>query len=112
LLDESEGEYSRMLEAGTGLEKVTVVKGELFVVVGIPAFNEEKTIARVVLEAQKYAYRVVAMTEEIAERLGAGLRGCVCFEDFFGCFLNYLALGDFLEVFYGEVYVKDSVEFL
>ena len=28
---------------------------EPFVVVGIPAFNEEATIARVVLEAQKYA---------------------------------------------------------
>jgi glycosyltransferase involved in cell wall biosynthesis len=48
------------------------------VVVGIPAFNEEKTIARVVLEAQKSADVVVVcddgssdLTGEIAERLGA-----------------------------------------
>ena len=51
---------------------------ELLVVVGIPAFNEEKTIARVVLEAQKHADVVVVcddgsidLTGEIAERLGA-----------------------------------------
>ncbi len=50
----------------------------LLVVVGIPAFNEEKTIARVVLEAQKHADIVVVcddgstdLTGEIAERLGA-----------------------------------------
>jgi glycosyltransferase involved in cell wall biosynthesis len=50
----------------------------LLVVVGIPAFNEEKTIARVVLEAQKCADIVVVcddgskdMTGEIAARLGA-----------------------------------------
>jgi glycosyltransferase involved in cell wall biosynthesis len=49
-----------------------------FVVVGIPAFNEESTIARVVLEAQKYADVVVVcddgssdITCEIAKRLGA-----------------------------------------
>ena len=49
-----------------------------FVVVGMPAFNEEKTIARVVLEAQKHADAVVVcddgssdLTSEIAERLGA-----------------------------------------
>lgn len=48
------------------------------IVIGIPAFNEEKTIARVVLEAQKYADVVVVcddgsgdLTGEIAERLGA-----------------------------------------
>ena len=47
-------------------------------VVGIPAFNEEKTIARVVLEARKYADIVVVcddgssdLTGEIAENLGA-----------------------------------------
>jgi len=49
-----------------------------FVVVGIPAFNEEKTIAKVVLKAQKYADKVLVcddgstdMTGEIAEKLGA-----------------------------------------
>lgn len=49
-----------------------------FVVVGVPAFNEEKSIARVVLEAQKYADVVMVcddgssdLTGEIAERLGA-----------------------------------------
>jgi glycosyltransferase involved in cell wall biosynthesis len=49
-----------------------------FVVVGIPAFNEENTIAKVVLEAQKFANVVVVcddgssdMTGAIANRLGA-----------------------------------------
>jgi glycosyltransferase involved in cell wall biosynthesis len=49
-----------------------------FIVVGVPAFNEEKTIAKIVLEAQKYADRVVVcddgstdLTGVIAERLGA-----------------------------------------
>jgi glycosyltransferase involved in cell wall biosynthesis len=52
--------------------------GRPFVVVGIPAFNEEKTIAKVVLKAQKYADKVLVcddgstdMTGEIAEKLGA-----------------------------------------
>jgi glycosyltransferase involved in cell wall biosynthesis len=49
-----------------------------FVVVGVPAFNEEKTIGRVVLQSQKHADKVVVcddgcsdLTGEIAERLGA-----------------------------------------
>ena len=49
-----------------------------FVVVGIPAYNEENSIARVVLEAKKFADVVVVcddgssdMTTEIAQRLGA-----------------------------------------
>ena len=65
-------------EAAAGLEKTAVVKGEPFVVVGIPAFNEEKTIARVVLEAQKCADKVLVsddgstdLTADIADRLGA-----------------------------------------
>ena len=33
--------------AGTGLGKTAVVEGEPFVVVGVPAFNEEKTIVKV-----------------------------------------------------------------
>ena len=59
-------------------DKVAFAKAKLFVVVGIPAFNEEKTIARVVLQAQKNADKVVVcddgstdLTSEIAERLEA-----------------------------------------
>jgi glycosyltransferase involved in cell wall biosynthesis len=54
------------------------VKMKPFVVVGIPAFNEEHTIARIVLEAQKFADKVVVCddgstdyTARIAESLGA-----------------------------------------
>ena len=50
----------------------------MFVVVGIPAYNEERTIARVVIEAQKFAKKVVVCddgstdyTAEIAQGLGA-----------------------------------------
>jgi len=55
-----------------------IVRAKPFIVVGVPAFNEERTIARVVLEAQKQADVVVVcddgsadMTAEIAQRLGA-----------------------------------------
>jgi glycosyltransferase involved in cell wall biosynthesis len=48
------------------------------VVVGVPAFNVERTIARVILESQRYADKVIVcddgssdFTAEIAERLGA-----------------------------------------
>lgn len=48
------------------------------IVAGIPAFNEERTIARVVLEASRHVDKVVVvddgskdMTGEIAEKLGA-----------------------------------------
>jgi glycosyltransferase involved in cell wall biosynthesis len=65
-------------EAGVGSEGTVVFEGKPFVIAGIPAFNEEKTIAKVVLEAQKYADKVLVcddgstdMTCEIAERLGA-----------------------------------------
>jgi len=51
---------------------------EPLVVVGIPALDEEKTIARVILEAEKHVRIVVVcddgstdLTGEIAERLGA-----------------------------------------
>ncbi len=50
----------------------------LVVIVGIPAYNEEKTIAKVVLNAQQHAHVVVVcddgssdLTAEIAERMGA-----------------------------------------
>lgn len=57
-MDKSEDEYSPALEAGTGLEGTAVVEGKPFVV-GVPAFNEEKTMAKVVIEVQKYADRVL-----------------------------------------------------
>lgn len=48
------------------------------IVVGIPAYNEEKTIAQVIIGAQKYSHIVIVcddgstdLTAEIAERLGA-----------------------------------------
>jgi len=54
------------------------VKVKPFVVACIPAFNEERSIARVVLEARRYVDRVIVcddgstdMTGEIAEALGA-----------------------------------------
>ena len=60
------------------LDKLAVNGSNLLVVAGIPAFNEEKTIASVVLGAQKFAHVVVVcddgstdLTGEIAERLGA-----------------------------------------
>ena len=60
------------------LDKVVLSGAKPFVVVGIPAFNEEQAIARVILETQKFADAVVVcddgstdMTAKIAERLGA-----------------------------------------
>jgi glycosyltransferase involved in cell wall biosynthesis len=59
-------------------KELAQMEAKPFVVVGIPAFNEERTIARVVLEAQKHADVVVVcddgstdLTRRIAERLGA-----------------------------------------
>ena len=49
-----------------------------YVAVGIPAFNEERSIAHIIIEAQKYADTVIVcddgssdLTAKIAERLGA-----------------------------------------
>ena len=60
------------------IDSVVTDLHESLIVIGIPAFNEEKTIARVVLEAQKHADIVVVcddgsadLTGEIAEHLGA-----------------------------------------
>jgi glycosyltransferase involved in cell wall biosynthesis len=60
------------------IEIDSVLKMKTFVVVGIPAFNEEHTIARVILEAQKFADKVVVCddgstdyTAKIADSLGA-----------------------------------------
>lgn len=56
----------------------SLTQGKPYIVVGIPAFNEEKTIAKVVLETQKFASDVIVcddgstdFTAEIAEHLGA-----------------------------------------
>ena len=60
------------------VDEVVTAKDKRLIVVGIPAFNEERTIAKVVIGAQKYADVVVVcndgssdLTGEIAERLGA-----------------------------------------
>jgi glycosyltransferase involved in cell wall biosynthesis len=60
------------------LKKEALAEVKPFVVVGIPAFNEEKSIARVILRSQNYADKVVVcddgstdLTPLIAERLGA-----------------------------------------
>ncbi len=65
-------------KAGVESEKMAVVGSQKYVVVGVPAFNEEKTIARVIIEAQKHSSKVVVcddgstdLTGEIAKRLGA-----------------------------------------
>ncbi len=59
-------------------DEIVFAGAKPFVVVGIPAFNEETMIARVVLEAQKHADAVVVCddgsndeTGAIAKRLGA-----------------------------------------
>lgn len=68
-----EAEETRIISS-----RAAVVGSGLFVVVGIPANNEENTISRVVVQAQKYASKVVVvddgssdLTATIAERLGA-----------------------------------------
>lgn len=67
-----------LVEVEKSIGEVGVAEAKPFVVVGVPAFNEERTIGRVVLEAQKYADVVVVcddgsvdLTAEIAGRLGA-----------------------------------------
>src|SRR4030042_7217832 len=75
----SEAKNSEIENGETPLNGVVgVVCTKPFVVVGIPAFNEEHSIARVVVEAQKYADAVIVcddgstdLTAEIALRLGA-----------------------------------------
>jgi glycosyltransferase involved in cell wall biosynthesis len=62
------------------IDKIVVNEEKPFVVVGIPAFNEEHSIARIVIEAQKFADAVIVcddgssdLTAKIAERLGADI---------------------------------------
>ena len=65
-------------EAKAEYARIEALGKKPLVVVGIPAYNEERTIAKVVLEAQKHADIVLVCddgssdyTGEIAERLGA-----------------------------------------
>ena len=67
-----------IVENSTLINAITEERTDLLVIAGIPAYNEEKTIARVILGAQKHADVVVVcddgssdLTSEIAERLGA-----------------------------------------
>jgi len=60
------------------LDGIIIDGTQPFIVVGIPAFNEETMIAKIILEAQKHADAVVVCddgssdaTGEIAKRLGA-----------------------------------------
>ena len=65
-------------EVKVEFEKGTVVREKPLIVIGIPAYNEERSIAKVVLDAQRYADVVMVcddgssdLTGKIAERLGA-----------------------------------------
>ncbi len=67
-----------IIEEAINLPNLNLNKSGLLVVAGIPAYNEEKAIARVVMEAQKFSDIVIVcddgsadLTGEIAERLGA-----------------------------------------
>jgi glycosyltransferase involved in cell wall biosynthesis len=58
--------------------QIPALDDEPLIVIGIPAYNEERSIARVILEAQKHADVVVVcddgssdLTGEIAKKLGA-----------------------------------------
>jgi len=58
--------------------KKTRERRKPYIIAGIPAYNEEKTIAKVILKARKYVDKVIVcddgstdMTAEIAEALGA-----------------------------------------
>ena len=60
------------------LENMVVAGAKPFVVVGIPAFNEENSIAKIILEAQKYADLIVVcddgssdLTADISKKMGA-----------------------------------------
>ena len=65
-------------KANIVVDEIAVFTAKPFVVVGIPAFNEEETIAKVVFEAQQFSDAVVVcddgssdMTGIVAERWGA-----------------------------------------
>ena len=55
-----------------------MIEKKPFVIACIPAYNEERTIAKVIIKTQKYVDKVIVcddgskdMTSEIAEKLGA-----------------------------------------
>jgi glycosyltransferase involved in cell wall biosynthesis len=55
-----------------------LIEKKPLIIACIPAYNEEKTIAKVIIKTQKYVDKVIVcddgskdMTSEIAERLGA-----------------------------------------
>jgi glycosyltransferase involved in cell wall biosynthesis len=57
---------------------MSTINNKSYVIACIPAYNEEKTIARVIIETQKYTNKIIVcddgstdLTGEIAERLGA-----------------------------------------
>jgi glycosyltransferase involved in cell wall biosynthesis len=73
-----ENMFSEGLTTKMGIKVDRSLESKPFVVVAIPAYNEEKTIAKVILQAQRYVDRVIVcddgsrdMTAEIAERLDA-----------------------------------------
>ncbi|MGA2682120.1 MAG: glycosyltransferase family 2 protein [Candidatus Bathyarchaeia archaeon] len=60
------------------IETNAFTEAKPFIVVGIPAFNEERNIARIILDAQKFADEVIVCddgssdhTSKVAERSGA-----------------------------------------
>ena len=70
--------FERIGESKVIENNVPDVRDKPFVVVGIPAFNEEQSIAKIVLRSQKFVDAVVVcddgskdMTAKIAQRLGA-----------------------------------------
>jgi GT2 family glycosyltransferase len=76
LLEDSMFSENSRVEIGIKVDRS--LESKPFVVVAIPAYDEEKTIAKVILQAQRYVDRVIVcddgskdMTAEIAERLGA-----------------------------------------
>jgi len=70
--------FSEDLRAEISIKVDESLESKPFVVVAIPAYDEEKTIAQVILQAQRCADSVIVcddgssdMTAEIADRLGA-----------------------------------------
>ena len=74
------GKERKVMVEIEAIEIDALTKTKPFVVVGIPAFNEEKNISRVILDAKKFADEVIVCddgsndhTSKVAERLGAAV---------------------------------------